>query len=229
MMKLISIIFLFYFISPAFSQTKRDSANYNKLFSVRKVRNFVGIVPSKADQINGWTIGLLLLDENNNKCDSMIINGLYTNISPAQVAGVMLIPYMIGAPFELEEKEIKMNHLDTNRNIIENKINGLSIGIVEITDWYVVNGIQISGLSHSMYKLNGLSVSLGESFYSSFKGVMISGLLNQTLKGKGLQIGLVNSSKTLRGVQIGLWNRIGKRSLPIINMSFKKKNMIKAL
>jgi hypothetical protein len=223
MKKVLSIIFLLSFTSSVFTQTKNDSTVNIKSSCTPRIRNVIGFVPSKADKINGWTIGWLLLEENNNECDSVIINGFYTNISPAQIAGVMLIPYMIAAPFELKAKELKMCNLDTNRIIIENKINGISIGILEIADWYVVNGIQISGLTHSMYKLNGLSISLGESFYDSFKGVMISGLLNQTVDGKGLQIGLVNSSKNMTGVQIGLWNRIGNRGLPIINMSFRKK------
>jgi len=224
-MKLISIIFLFYFISPIFCQTKKDSTNNIKLTSARKVRNVVGFVPSRADKINGWTIGWWsFLDEN--ECDSMVINGFHTNIAPTQIVGFVLIPYMVGALFELDEKELKMTALDTSRTLTESKINGISISIVELADWYTVSGIQISGITHSMHKLNGLSISLGESFYDSFNGIMISGLLNQTYKGKGLQIGLVNSSRTMRGIQIGLWNRIGKRSLPIINMSFKKEKMI---
>ena len=47
---------------------------------------------------------------------------------------------------------------------------------------------------------------------------------NKTKKGNGLQIGLVNVAKEMRGVQIGLWNKTGKRGLPIINMSWGKKN-----
>ena len=39
---------------------------------------------------------------------------------------------------------------------------------------------------------------------------------------RGLQIGVVNKSKNLRGIQIGIWNVNQKRRLPLINWNFKR-------
>jgi hypothetical protein len=38
----------------------------------------------------------------------------------------------------------------------------------------------------------------------------------------GLQIGIVNKSKNLRGIQIGIWNVNQKRKLPLLNWNFKQ-------
>ena len=39
--------------------------------------------------------------------------------------------------------------------------------------------------------------------------------------GKGLQIGLFNSCKEGKVVQIGLLNKIGKRTIPLLNFKLK--------
>ncbi|MFM7683772.1 MAG: LA_2272 family surface repeat-containing protein [Bacteroidota bacterium] len=38
-------------------------------------------------------------------------------------------------------------------------------------------------------------------------------------------MGIINKTKRMNGIQIGLWNKIGKRGLPLINISFKKKEL----
>jgi hypothetical protein len=41
--------------------------------------------------------------------------------------------------------------------------------------------------------------------------------------GRGVQIALFNSSMNFKGIQIGLWNKNQKRSLPFINWNFKNQ------
>jgi len=222
MQRYILIIYFSFLINTVFSQTISDSIHCNKNINTKRRYNYgIGIMPSKADVINGWTIGWLLLDVRDDKKDSTKINGLYTNIGPAQaLMGLMLFPYGLISPFIKSTDTIE--EFDTLRNV--NRINGISISFFEMSDRYIVNGLQISVEGHGMYKLNGLSLSLGFSQYKSYNGIMISGYLNDVEKGKGLQIGLFNKAKQMKGIQIGLWNKIGKRSLPFINMCFKNKN-----
>lgn len=52
------------------------------------------------------------------------------------------------------------------------------------------------------------------------------GLVNHTAITKGIQIGIVNKTKKLKGYQFGLWNKNEKRSLPIINWSFKNEKSV---
>jgi hypothetical protein len=71
-----------------------------------------------------------------------------------------------------------------------------------------IPGLLISGLLNRNYEFNGLS---------------IAGLANVAQKVRGVQVGLINTCETGQVLQIGLFNRIGKRVTPIINFRFRKK------
>jgi hypothetical protein len=72
-------------------------------------------------------------------------------------------------------------------------------------------GVQIAGIINESYKMNGLQI--GGQNYSYYT--------------KGLQIGVYNNSEHLRGFQFGLWNVNEKRSLPIVNWYFGKGKKLK--
>ncbi len=188
-----------------------------------KVRNGIGFTPSKANVINGWSIGWLMLSGFQEKDKVETINGIYTNLSPLQVFwGMMMIPRLVLTPFTLNRAQLAISIIDTTI-INYNTINGVAFSVVDASEIYIVNGLQVSILMHELYKLQGVSAALGSSNYYSFNGVMISGVANITNRGKGLQIGLFNTSSRLNGVQIGLWNRIGNIGFPFINMCFRRE------
>lgn len=106
-------------------------------------------------------------------------------------------------------------------------LNGISIslgGIYETTN----RGLIINGLSCLSYSTKGVQISGILNVQYEFQGIMIAGIANKTTKGKGLQIGIINNCESGQVVQIGLFNRIGKRVLPIINFNFKKKEKFKS-
>lgn len=80
---------------------------------------------------------------------------------------------------------------------ISDKINGLSIGIVNANT--NLKGATI-GIYNQTYELNGLQ----------------TGLVNRVEINKGLQIGIYNRSYS-RGFQLGVWNKNSSRSFPILN------------
>lgn len=80
----------------------------------------------------------------------------------------------------------------------------LNIGASEIVD---VKGVSLSGIYNINTSINGLAISL---------------ICNKNRDCTGLEIGLINNSLKLRGLQIGLWNKNQKRSLPLLNWCFKK-------
>jgi hypothetical protein len=224
MRKLIFILYTVLFINPAFSQNVKDSLKNRKNDTVSlNVRNIVGFVPSKANVINGWAIGWLMLGGLDNDNTSKTINGYYTNLSPVQLFwGIMLVPRLLFIPFNMRKYCEDIDMTDTTfKN--SNQINGLALSIVDESETYLVNGMQATLLNHGLYKLNGVSITAGTSSYYSFRGLMISGIFNLTHTGKGLQIGLINRTNTMTGVQIGLWNQIGTGGFPFINLSFKMK------
>ena len=102
-------------------------------------------------------------------------------------------------------------------------VNGVSVSVGGISETFN-KGVIINGLSCFSYKTTGLLVSgLVNSNYE-FKGLSIAGLVNVAHVVRGLQIGLINKCTTGQVVQIGLFNRIGKRIVPIINFRFGKES-----
>src|SRR4051812_12475478 len=81
-------------------------------YKKNNVKNVIGFVPSKADQINGLAVGWLMLGAYEK--DSMSINGFYLNPSPIQLLfGVAALPYIIATPF-MKMKPEDWDYLDTN-------------------------------------------------------------------------------------------------------------------
>ena len=113
-------------------------------------RNIIGFIPSKANFINGWAFGWFLpLVEYENDRDSFYINGLYTNVFPIEIImGTFAIPYVVGS-FVFSETP-KFSAIDTVSLCETRKINGLSISIIENTDDFTVNGLQITIVANKM-------------------------------------------------------------------------------
>ena len=111
--------------------------------------------------------------------------------------------------------------------------NGVSAGVGQIT--YQVNGISLIFFVNLTHKHNGIMIAGGNysdtmnglqlglmNSSSKVKGVQVGLGINETEKMEGLQIGLVNKSINFRGIQIGIWNVNQKRELPLINWNFKR-------
>lgn len=191
-----------------------------------KTHNIIGFIPCNARITNGLGIGWSsTISDYCAHMDSIRINGTYINFSPFQVfvagAGITMLPFVLFMPETYRNLEADTSiYIESKTG---NQLNGLGISLFEIGDDFTFNGLHILILANSSEKLNGVSATLFYNEYKKFTGVMLSGVYNKTIEGKGLQIGLVNNSKKMTGLQIGLWNKIGKRGLPFLNMSFKKK------
>lgn len=102
-------------------------------------------------------------------------------------------------------------------------VNGVSVSVGGISETFN-KGVIVNGLSCFSFKTTGLLVSgLVNKNYES-KGLSIAGLANVAHVVRGVQIGLINKCETGQVVQIGLFNRIGKRVVPIINFRFRKES-----
>ncbi len=100
-------------------------------------------------------------------------------------------------------------------------INGLSISIGGIDNSYN-HGIIFNGLSGFSHEIKGFQFSGLINTTVDLKGVSVAGLANVATKANGIQIGLINKCKTGNVLQLGLFNRIGKRVIPFINFRIKK-------
>ncbi|MGE8553769.1 MAG: LA_2272 family surface repeat-containing protein [Chryseobacterium jejuense] len=107
-----------------------------------------------------------------------------------------------------------------------NKINGVQLSLINMEPT-VTNGLEINVSSNlNTYAItNGVAVSPLYNLHHEIKGVSVAPFANVGQKCRGLQIGLYNSCKDFRGIQIGAWNENGKRKLPFINWNFKKQKI----
>lgn len=175
----------------------------------------VWVIPvGNIDEINGFALSLLTIPCSNK--DSLKVRGVCIEMG--------LGAFAIGYGSFLAKDSILYSREPDSTTV---KIKGVclsllgSIGETEISGFYATFGV--TGVN----KLKGLSITGFNTITDEFRGVCISGLRNQSRKGRGIQIALWNSCKDLRGIQIGLWNKNGKRSLPFINWQFRSKPKVR--
>lgn len=93
-----------------------------------------------------------------------------------------------------------------------------------------VNGLTVS-FNPIYNKVNGVGIFAFMTEIYTFNGFML-GTFNRVQDMKGVQLGLFNTATDGRFIQIGIFNTIasnprGLRTLPGINMRFKKKPIVK--
>ncbi|WP_315821980.1 LA_2272 family surface repeat-containing protein [Paraflavitalea speifideaquila] len=178
----------------------------------RLVKNWFWFAPSSATQINGLCVGL----ESDLDDDPLIIKGVNLNADGTSMFIGMFSLFRLFTDLSI------VNMPDTiATGKFNNEVNGLSISLGGLMGKSLrVRGLSINGVMSEAAEMTGLHITITQNRSDSFKGVIITGVTNRAIKGRGLQIGLVNMCKDLKGIQLGLWNMNPKRSLPLINWSF---------
>lgn len=198
-----------------------DSLTYRNVY-MKRTHNGFGFIPAKARVTNGLAMGWLIsVDDYCNHMDSVRINGLHLNASPfAAIAGCMAMMFTLYQPQKFREQlDIKQLRQPL---AIHHKLNGLSISFVEGGKNWSFQGAHITVIARFVERQNGLSVSGMWAEHKYFNGLAVSGILNLAEKANGVQIALFNHAHEMRGVQLGLWNRIGRRATPLINANFRR-------
>jgi len=186
------------------AQPIMDSALNNKRY---KNRYLVWTTPTRSKSITGIAIGVQALNSDDKK---LTINGVNADFG---ALGFIAIPVVALLAIIDAGNEKPIDLFDDKASTI---INGISVSIGgEI--FVSVHGFNIAGLATHAYKLNGISISGLASVSTQFRGLVIGGIYNSARSGVGIQIGLINNCKNLKGLQIGVWNKSGKRGLPFIN------------
>lgn len=194
-----------------------------------KVRNFVFTTPvSRNTIINGLAVGLAPLPMKD--AERLKINGLNLYVNP--LTGAYFIAAGIfgtlAAPFAKDSLDGQPSDpLVSNKTFVDSsgdyrtQIRGVSIGAGALPAGTLVKGLSIELVASLAEKTEGIGVSGLVNLQYDFDGVLIAGLRNKTTKGNGLQVALFNSCKEGKVFQLGLINRIGKRTLPFINFKLK--------
>lgn len=185
--------------------TKTDSLTQAK----KKVRNVIGLIPnSRTKKINGLSIGAVI-----DPYDTVTINGL----------NIEILGGFVGSQNYISSKT---NFKDTagNKEVFYKKfsqqINGITIATIAGVNNAQVNGITLASFYNLANEVNGVSAAFLLNGNLFFNGIEIALFANSSSKGRGLQLSLFNTCHDFRGIQIGLWNKNGKRSLPFINWQF---------
>jgi len=176
------------------------------------IRKWVWITPSNANKIKGVNIGLVT---ENLGGKPLAINGVNLN------ADVLTVFFTIYAVLSIRSTSSLINMPDTiSRSNIRDTVTGLSLSGGGLAGDTQMKGVSINGLTCAVIEAKGLVITGTQNITDAFKGVEICGLRNKAIQGRGVQIGLLNICKHLKGIQLGLWNVNSKRKLPIINWSF---------
>jgi hypothetical protein len=177
--------------------------------SIFRTKNIAWALPTRANKINGWALGLHTGQIFGRK---LTINGLNTSADvPAMFIGMMCSMDIL--------QKVPLGSLSDSAGTdwYTTTINGLSLSMGGLVRCRNINGIALNGGICFAYRSRGLMVSGGYNNIHDFKGISICGLRNVSVKGRGIQIALINVCKNFKGLQIGLWNVNSKRKWPIIN------------
>jgi hypothetical protein len=176
------------------------------------VKKWVWFTPSNANKISGLNLSAQVLQARD---EQLAIHGV--NLS-ADLLSIFAGCYLL---FGLNAGNTLINMPDTiNRSEINTRINGLSLSGGGLICDALMKGVSINGGICTAIQANGLVITGSQNLTNEFNGVVVSGLRNRAIKGRGVQVGLLNICKHLKGVQFGLWNVNSKRKLPLINWSF---------
>jgi hypothetical protein len=155
------------------------------------------------------------------------MNGLNIELGPLGiVSGIMVTGFgLIGVKDDDGNRASFFSthvYLDSNYHATYGTfVNGVSLSIGGISETFNT-GVIINGLSCLSHTTTGLLISGLVNVNHESRGVSMAGIANVAQKARGVQIGLINNCETGQVLQIGLFNRIGKRVVPIVNFSFRK-------
>jgi len=187
-------------------------------------RNFFWYIPSEDVIINGIGLGFAINGADYKQAKdttTTIINGLCLEL----IGMGFFLPLAPGSPIYPNDTTSENFNLETEISHYQDPlhlVNGFAISSFGFAGHSIqINGVNLSGLFTFTSKVNGFSASLVFNISGISNGLSISGLGNNSLHTKGVQIGLFNQCWKLRGIQIGLLNKNEKRTLPLINWNFK--------
>lgn len=186
--------------------------NIQAQFKKEKGNRFpIGSYHFKNTKIHGVSLGLGTSPNN--------IRNVTTNGVKLELIGVGLFVALIPeSPISDTKQDFDTLYLQKRSELI----NGLSLSLSGTACNCVTNGVSLSGWAHYNYQVNGISGVWWINFTEIVNGLQFSFILNDSYLTRGVQVGLINRSQSLTGVQFGLWNINQKRKFPIINWNFKK-------
>ena len=206
-MKKLFLIFNLFFGISSIAQTNNDS------LLIYQKSKIVGFSPSKSTR-NVDGILIKYFDEIDKEISPKNVNGIGCGFNMLGVFFPVLALVSLPEINNWTFSDIEGATLPEKMN----KINGLQLSIVNMEST-VTNGVEVNISSNlgAPSVINGFAFSPFFNIHHTQNGVAVATFGNLSTKCRGLQIGLFNNCSDIKGLQIGFWNKNGKRSLPLIN------------
>jgi hypothetical protein len=123
--------------------------------------------------------------------------------------------------YEIKQDSLLQNETASFRMLTKGVSSALwRVQLDKSGDLYSSEGFSLNIVGANYVRNEGFCLSGIYQYARSGNGFALSGIYNGASRFRGLQIALVNHTKRLKGVQIGLWNISQNRSLPLMNAEF---------
>jgi hypothetical protein len=195
--------------------TKPDLSRVDYTYHRRVIFWFT---PCHVEEIDGLALGFHTKNIKNrvfNQRDSLVVKGVSLEINPFALFGLPHIKLHGPYPDSLDLYNDKIS------KDWQVKVKGVHVSAINTINEMDLQGVNVTALITVIDEIHGISISGLNNFCYILKGLSIAAISNRATLAKGCQIGLFNKANDLIGIQLGLWNVNGKRSLPIINWQFR--------
>lgn len=175
--------------------------------------------------LNGLSIGGLILIAPLGAINGLSAAGL--TVYAKNLNGIHVSPAIVIADHKIRGVTIAGIWAGNGDKLPDAGIEGLTLAGI-VVGGNRIKGVAVSpGIVKSKSNLTGIALSGISVNTGQLTGVAIAGITNINKKQRGLSVALVNRTKDLHGLQIGLINiagnnRKGLRFLPVFNMHFGK-------
>lgn len=209
MKKIILNFFLFLLVTASFAQ-KDTTEIINKKY-------IAWVSPSEATHVYGLMFNFWPRDGISKFSSYPKIYGAEINLNPLG----LFFPFIMAIhSLDPQTHQPPYEEIDSVDFSVFKRIYGIQAGSINM-EKSIINGLDINACGSFDTKTNGLTLSAIMNKHYFVNGLTFAVFGNHDSKCNGVQISLFNSCKDLKGVQLGLWNKNQKRSIPFINWCFE--------
>lgn len=209
MKKLFLSILLFLWAFASFAQSDSTKATNKKYVA--------WVSPSGATHVYGMMLNFYPRDGMKRFPEYPKIYGAEINLNPIG----LFAPFVMAIhSFDPQTHKPPYEEVESVDFSVFKRIYGIQAGSINM-EKSIINGLDLNVCGSFDSKTNGLTFSAIMNKHYFVNGLTFAVFGNHDSKCNGVQISLFNSCKDLKGVQLGLWNKNQKRSIPFINWCFE--------
>jgi hypothetical protein len=202
-------------------------AQNEKRQRIHSHRNILWFTPAQTPIINGLAIGFaaVAIGPDHQQINGVNVEATFLYLYPVMpvidVIATICLPVNRWRHGRLRSEQA--NRFFYWSDSVAEEINGVNISLGSWLAEQRVNGLTVSLMTNSYVQHKGVCISATSNWLGIFYGVTIAPFGNVSRKGRGVQVGLVNSCGNCSGLQLGLLNQNGGRITPLIGYRSRRK------